>query len=298
MGPFTVIRGPSSSGKSALVRALKGIISNVRGKHFLSVGTSEDDTSTIHMESGEDFVQLQVGHKYSLFRDGNSTNYTKLAGSVPEDVTDFLKIDPISANSLSLNVSGQFDRPFLLDSTGSSIARVLGELTGVDLLLNAVREGKRRRDSLNSELNLRKIDLENCTEKLKSYSDLPDKVRLLTDIETEFEKVKSVHVRIQELDEITKEHDQLSLLAQLNKRELDTHQVDTNHVLQLVRQADELRSNLSELEVLSQQYLEKSKVESNTLNDLRSIEDSLSSINEEKDVFVQSLKICPVCGRG
>ena len=113
LAPFTVIVGPSSSGKSAFVRALSTLVSNRRGTDFISHGTT---TSVITARMPEGTTSLSrstiaAKNQYTLISpEGKTENFTKLGGDIPEEVSRFMRIpakDPVT-------LAQQFDKPFLL----------------------------------------------------------------------------------------------------------------------------------------------------------------------------------------
>ena len=86
--PFTVLVGPSGSGKSAVFRSLRALASNVRGTSAVSTGrknfkiTAVLEDSTIALERGE------TQNKYTVTDSADKAEtFTKLGGSVPEAVT-------------------------------------------------------------------------------------------------------------------------------------------------------------------------------------------------------------------
>lgn len=190
LGLFTVILGPSNSGKSALIRALQALTSNVRGSSFITQGQTSTVISAV---SDEWRITLEKGDSSSyrvVYPDGLEKTYTKLASAVPDDITHLLNMVP-SGEAGSLSFASQEDPPFLLKSSGSSVARVLGDLTHVSVVFEAVRESNRRKSAASSETKTRKTDLDILLEKslpfldLKSrHADLLSQEQRIADIES------------------------------------------------------------------------------------------------------------------
>jgi DNA repair protein SbcC/Rad50 len=180
LGNFTVIVGPSSSGKSALMRAFKALASNVRGSGVITRGqkalaiTARTDTHTITLERTERSGTYKLSNSVDL----TQITFTKLAGEVPEQITAALRIDPVGEGG-SVNFASQFDKPYLLDESGATVARVLGELTNVTAVFEAVRAANRIRASAASTLKTRKGDLEQVTARLGAFAGLSERMRLL-----------------------------------------------------------------------------------------------------------------------
>ena len=183
LGAFTVIVGPSSSGKSALIRAFRALASNVRGSGVITRGqkqmaiTGYTDTHTITLERSD-----RSGAYKLCDAAGTNLTFTKLAGEVPELVTKALRIDPVTDRG-SINFASQFDKPYLLDESGATIARELAELTNVTRVFEAVRAGNRIRANAASTLKTRKADLEDIKGSLAAFSGLSERLALLDQVE-------------------------------------------------------------------------------------------------------------------
>jgi exonuclease SbcC len=172
LGKLTVVVGPSSSGKSALIRAIKLLTSNASGSGFVShgakkarvIGVLDSEHPVTHSAYQ---VEITKGPKVSEYRIVNDT-FTKCGTGVPEQVTKLLGIVPKS----SINFAGQFDRPFLLDDTGTAVAHELGELTNVSIILDAAREGNRRKGEVSGLVKAKEADLAQLVEQVKEFAGL------------------------------------------------------------------------------------------------------------------------------
>lgn len=180
LGSFTVIVGPSSSGKSALIRAFKALASNVRGtsmitrgQKYLLISARTDAGALVTLERNE------RSGTYRLVTSEGEKAFTKLAGDVPAQITESLRIEPVLSESV--NFAAQFDKPYLLDESGAVVARQLGELTNVNLIFEAVRQANRVRAHAASTLKTRKSDLQTVRGRVAQYQDLPQRLRLLAE---------------------------------------------------------------------------------------------------------------------
>jgi DNA repair exonuclease SbcCD ATPase subunit len=152
LGRFTVITGPTGSGKSALFRALRALACNARGTAYISAGQKSCTVSA----GGDGWVArlarssaARGKNEYRTAQLGDAgwvtKPYTKLGGQVPAPVAELLGLT-------DLNFARQFDPPFLLSDSGAEIARRLGDLTNVSLVLGAAAEAGRRRKQLARDL--------------------------------------------------------------------------------------------------------------------------------------------------
>lgn len=197
---FTVIVGPSSSGKSAFTRALKTLTSNQRGDSFVTHGESQ---CVIKARTDRGTVAILRGKKneYVLIPEDDPAqqkSFTKLAGNTPEEVSEFIGIpakDP-------LNYSNQFDMPYLLTSSAAEVARTLGELTNVSVIFEASREANRQRLQAAGTLKTRAGDYEQLTQNLDKYRNLKDNAIKLERAEDILKSARMVQTRISELEAI------------------------------------------------------------------------------------------------
>lgn len=167
LGSLTVIVGDSNVGKSGFIRSLKSLASNMRGTGSVTHGCK---SASISAKTASSKVTLEKGEGHGAYRLSTAEaekEYTKLGFEVPVDITKELGLDPVK-DGVSISFAGQHDSPFLLTVSGAETARVLGDLTKVNTVLEAVREANRRRSSTSSELKLRSVDLEKANEELAS----------------------------------------------------------------------------------------------------------------------------------
>lgn len=179
LGSFTVIVGPSNSGKSALLRALRAVVRNVNSPSAVRVGHK---VFTAAVEYSGHQVSIERGKSQSTYRavlpSGSEEVYTKAGRAVPEDVQKILDL-PLPEGP-DLVFSTQIDPPFLLAETGSVAAKMLGDLTNVSKLHAAAKEANRRRLEASKIKSIREEDALATAQKIKiEYADLlPTKTTL------------------------------------------------------------------------------------------------------------------------
>lgn len=176
LSPFTVIVGPSSSGKSAFVRALQTLAHNQRGTAFITQGkpgcsiTATLPTGSVSLtrsksSSASDAYIVSTGQGTET-DPISSQRFTKLGGSTPPEVTAALgQIADPSA------IAAQFDSPYLLTQSPAEAARTLAALTGSHLLLEGAREANRQRLDAASSLRATTQDQQDTARDLAQYPD-------------------------------------------------------------------------------------------------------------------------------
>jgi DNA repair ATPase RecN len=189
LAPLTVIVGQSSSGKSALVRALHALSHNRRGTEWITHG---EQAASITAQTTRHSVTLTRTQKPG---DGNAyvvapldgsepaARFTKLGASVPEAVTAALGIIPDG-----LTFARQHDMPFMLDDSAQSNANALGRLTNVHTIFQAAREANRQRTGHSSTLKTRATDLERIAAQSTRYAALPGQQSAIARAEEELSR--------------------------------------------------------------------------------------------------------------
>jgi len=174
---FTVVAGETNVGKSALVRSVKGLMTNQGGNHF------------IHKGKGVVRVELNDGDKVDvIWEKGKGVNqYTvngDLLSSVNRGRPDFLEGlgfgELVSGSDRVVpQIADQHDssRPFLLDKSGSFIAEAICSVTGIERVNPAIRMGEKRLRDFKSQLKVRTSDLEDDQAELLVYEGLDDAVQ-------------------------------------------------------------------------------------------------------------------------
>ena len=221
--PFTVIVGPSSSGKSAFTRALRTLVSNRRGTEWITHGervasiSATNDKGTVTLTRSRTTSSTDNAYVISSADDPEAQRtYTKLGGDTPEDVSRFLGIP---ANN-PLQFAGQFDKPYLLDDSAAEVARTLGSLTNVNVIFDGARESNRRKLDSAKTLRLRADDLERVKARIPEFKDLraQDDALVLAEAKItaarELERqIARLTLAIDTLDALTPTLDQLTAAA-------------------------------------------------------------------------------------
>jgi exonuclease SbcC len=144
-GQLTVITGPSDTGKTVILRALRWLLFNEpSGSDFIRVGASFVRV-TAEMESGHVVVRerTKATNRYKIIAPGDDADSKKIqpqvfegfGGSVPLEVQEItgVRLVAIGDLSINLNLAEQLDGPFLGKSiSGGARAKVLGKLAGTE----------------------------------------------------------------------------------------------------------------------------------------------------------------------
>jgi DNA repair protein SbcC/Rad50 len=213
LGKFTLITGPTGSGKTAVIRALQLLAFNAPGTGYVQYG--QRDCQVALAWQGEDGLPRAVnitravtrGHDKYVYispdrdaagqlRGESIAEFTKLAGKVPAAVAEVLQLG-------KLNFSSQFDAPFLLSESGAEVARVLGRLTNVTLILSAAREGARRRQRLADRLKDKEAEIERLRGEAARFAGLAERRSAVREAEEAWTRLQQLEARAQRLQQLS-----------------------------------------------------------------------------------------------
>lgn len=289
LGRLTVIVGPSSSGKSAVMRAFKAVASNIRGS---SVITRGQKACAITVKTADMSVTLERSETTGAYRvvdpDGQEHVFTKLAGGVPEHVTAALRIDPVPAGGTSVNFAGQFDKPYLLDDTGANVARSLGELTNVTTIFEAVRAANKNRLSASSTLKTRKSDIAGLKTKAQQFHNLQERLRLLDTAEQTAAHITDLESRITRLRQCL---DKLTLAEDvLNRSSVIPEVPDPSDV-------ERAQQRLRQLVGILQQINRHTTDRTTAAHEVQQYSDQEHALQDDLKTVLYDAGTCPTCGQ-
>ncbi len=287
LGRFTVIVGPSSSGKSGLMRAFRAVASNVRGTGAITRGQK---SMAITVKTGDTVIALERAEgsgSYKVLSEGHIQTYTKLAGGVPEQITAALRIAPVPTGGTSINFAGQFDKPYLLDETGANVARELGELTKVNIIFEAVRTANKKRNAAATALRTRQSDLAALNAKLADFTDLPAKLAAADAAEATARTAASLHDRTLRLQ---RSIEQLRTAEQVLAKARVPDVPPLEPVLQLRQRREALSSTLVRL--VHQQELSKALTA-----EVAEHEQEETRLTAQLTEVLRRAGECPTCGQ-
>jgi DNA repair ATPase RecN len=191
LGSFVVCVGASSSGKSAFVRALRLLTFNSSGTSYVTQGHK---TCSVEVAVDGHSVKIERGagaNRYTV----DGTVYDKCGTSAPGQVDLVLRVS-------ALSYASQFDKPYLLDTSGSAVAKELGELTNVSTIFDAVREGNRRKTEAGGKVKTRESDLVALRAEAAKFKDLPDRICATVDAESALQVAEDIESKRARLSDV------------------------------------------------------------------------------------------------
>lgn len=294
LGAFTVIIGPSNSGKSAMGRALRTLARNVTGSGYVANG-AKVATVTLTLSTGET-VSVQRGKSlstYSVTHPGVETAsvYAKAGTSVPEDIAKLLGMPEITEGP-DLHFTTQFDSPYLLDAIGSTASKVIGSLTNANTLAEAVREANRRRQDAVRMAKVRQEDSEQAAAEVRSrYSGLGARQEALRRAREDFDTAVEVQTRTAALQLCA---DRFGVSGQILDR-LSEPVLDHTKLVELEEQLTATLARISELESLTQRAARAEELSLSAYAAVYSLESAAVEHEEQVHMLLKEVGQCPLC---
>lgn len=134
---FTILQGPSNSGKSSAIKAIENTIFNQSGTTNVRQG---QDNYIVGIKKGDQTVSLIKGKnsKYKV----NGQIYEKFGVNQLPEVADALNIREtiLGGEKVRLNFSHQMSYPFLLDKTPGQMYRFIVDSSESESLSNVLKD--------------------------------------------------------------------------------------------------------------------------------------------------------------
>lgn len=207
LGPgLNVITGPTDSGKTAIIRAVRWIAFNEpQGEGFLNKKIGEVEV-TLCMSNGIEVTKRRRKGKTSYHVSTIPEPFEK--SEVPLEVTQALEIakQTFGDFTTALNFSFQLDPPFLISETASAGAKILGKIAGTEAVDVAIKDVSKdtyaaRQDRAQAERDMNRVD-----EQLGQFIELDNLRDQLTVCERQVEQLAKDVAHIDNLKNLAQQH--------------------------------------------------------------------------------------------
>ena len=216
LGQVTVIAGPGDAGKSAILRAIRAAFLNdgndrdIRhGEKACSVELDfEDGITVIWSKARGKGGEYTIAHPPQEGEDGCTfEKFSKTGGAVPEEVQAIFGVAEVElgpSNTVTPQLSDQFDIPFVLGESGSKRAKIIGKATRLDVVVTAQAACKTSADSHKRAATQEYQALESLTSQLEDLPNIEEYDSLstkLTEVMADLDAILTVARRGRELAE-------------------------------------------------------------------------------------------------
>lgn len=194
---FTVVTGPNNSGKSALMRAIRGVFTNAPAGSLVRHGTPH---LTVDITFEDGVVRWEKGKKLNRYT-VNGKVLDNVGRGVPSEVSDIgLQEVKAASDRLWPQIAEQFGGVlFLVDRPGSVVAEALSDVERVGKLSDALRLSESDRRSTAAELKIRRKDAVALEEELVAFEGLDDAALAVEALTATGEALAFLDVEVQEV---------------------------------------------------------------------------------------------------
>lgn len=274
-----VIVGPSDSGKSAIIRALRWLATNrPAGDAFRSWGSGKAATIVSAVVDGSEIHRRRGNTKNAYLIIGEEDKaFTAFGQDVPEEIRELLDLSDV-------NWQLQHDSSYLLSASPGDVARTLNEaadLEVIDHTLANLTSRTRQAISDESRFETRVSNLE------KELNELD----WLDDAEKELKALEQLWNEAVELEEVVESMQQVLNTIEGNEKEIqevnELASADIDQLVSLCSQRDELHDKIEAL--------------SDSIDEYEGAKNLLSKMSRLLNERVQVLRdkwpsLCPLCG--
>lgn len=177
---LNIIVGPSDSGKTAIMRAMKWALYNQpSGDYFIKEGENEVAVSLIFSDNTQlTRYRSRTQNSYELlYNNGEKLRLEGFGTGVPVEIIEEIGIYKINLDgkeTSSISFGEQLEGPFLLSEKTSTRASAIGQLVGVDVIDEALREVLKDARTLNVTKKNTEEEISQLNEELKTFDYLDD----------------------------------------------------------------------------------------------------------------------------
>lgn len=177
---ITAIVGSTNSGKSSIIRAIKGAINNQSGNGFINY---EADESSVKIITPSNIIEWTKGRKGSGKYIINGEEITKIGRTQNQEVADLLNMEEIEVGNTKVRINfwDQMEKAFLMDNTPGQLFNFIAQSkeqeqvttleqtkkTELQTLSNEIKTNNTIVDMLQTDL----IKLKETNETLKPFND-------------------------------------------------------------------------------------------------------------------------------
>lgn len=236
-----VIIGPSDSGKTAIIRALRWVIWNRPSGDSIRSWWGGNTEVKIMLPSS---IVSRIKGKENLYTLG-SLEFKAVGKEVPEEVQKEINFGDI-------NLQQQLDRPFLLADSAGEVAQHFNKMAQLDAIDRGMHNIKKWIHDTESEFKAKRGQLKDLLNELKTYD-------YLDRMEDNIETIESLEKKKRDLKQTASTARRLIIEYTETKKELKTH----TKILDMEDEVGTLLTLQEQLKQLNNAYLKTKELVGN-----------------------------------
>lgn len=208
---ITTITGPSDSGKSAVIRALRWLFLNKPGGDAFIKDGEKQCSVTIQLDDKKLTRSKGKENKYKL----DGAEFVAFGTSVPETIQQFLNVD-------ELNIQSQHDPPFWFSLSPGEVAKRINQIIDLSVIDRTLAETSKRIRTAKIEMNLIEARVKQAEQQLEELIDVPRQQAAFESLEQLSEELESLHARRNRLQELQQQGRQEERSAERVQKQLQS----------------------------------------------------------------------------
>jgi len=305
---LNIIVGPSDTGKSSIVRALRKVIRDTpSGKDFINENATEMKLSlVIENDDGEIItITRQVTPSKNLYY-LDTTEFGGFGREVPQEIQQALEMVLIkleNSDQIDLHFFDQHDGPFMVSkSMAGTRSKLFGRIAGLHVLDKSIIDVNRDIRAGNNALKIQAMDRDKLQQKIDAFPDLTSYHQLYATLEKCVQTLEMKDTRLNVLKDINKNFKEVCDKGKKQKElfnSLPNIEVDFQKLygdLRILNRLQELYVKLtntnSEIEKLDRAILPEISVDFSCIMDrmqtvkkVQNLADELSRISRQVEVL-------------
>jgi len=216
---LNAIIGPSHSGKTAIIRALRFVLYNEpKGSDFIRHGENEVMVR-VHFSDGGYLERKRTRKSSGSYIIGYPDGQIReIKGFSNQSLVDIWSVHQMPYIQLTkdletcLNVNTQLEPHFLIGHSPSTRAMIIGHLTGVDHIDYAMKLLNQSTTSTQQKIKMFKQEREELNEELNQFSDIEEKEKELNKIKQYIETIQEKQRKLDYIKQLINIHKEIKQL--------------------------------------------------------------------------------------
>jgi DNA repair exonuclease SbcCD ATPase subunit len=194
---FTCVTGPTNIGKSAIMRAISGALLNKPVTNLVRTGSKQCSVRLASEQWGLLWEKAEKGvNRYTI--DGKAEKLENVGQRQPEPIASMgFGSVRIGDRDLYPWYASQWTPVFLLDEGGPTVTQFISEISGLDILQNAITLGLKGKKKALDDFKLVSVEADQFKLKLKKVSKLDELVAMTNELESQAESIAEYERRVE-----------------------------------------------------------------------------------------------------
>lgn len=242
---ITTIKGPTDTGKSSVIRALRWLcLNDFAGEEFIRTGAHRALVLLIVRAGSSKYKIIRSKGKGNIYKVGNE-EYKSFGQGVPENVSKILQVNEI-------NFQGQFDKPFWFDESCSEVSRQLNRVIDLSIIDTSLSNIGKEVTRANDRVSLSEERLETAKEELKVLEFVKDREQDFKILKQRFEQHEKQNNHTNKLRDLIGRADSCNYREKRERSEqLSSLSTQAGNLVGLARKAESLSNILNDFTTLS-----------------------------------------------